>query len=258
MITAAELVRKKRKKNGSIGDRGEPKRVVDIDDEIARLEAELAQDDGDSSSLSSSDSDHDAASSDNDSDNDSDDDNGDNTRKQKKRGGMEKEEGIVSLSTVKDDRIERLPEKCLPLPMTSKAATKKSKKRKLEGGDKQAQNRNSGLEQAVREVLSGYKARSAEKLPFYCRVCQKQYANKEEFFSHKELDFHKAAKEAERKATFCKLCRKQLTSPEQMKEHLRSKPHNVRLELVSSRQRQGQRNHRGRASSGGQSRRQWV
>ena len=111
--------------------------------------------------------------------------------------------------------------------------------------------RSSGLKQAVQEVLAGYKARSSERLPFYCRVCAKQYDNETEFFNHKETEFHRVAVETERKASYCRLCRKQLTSPEQMKEHLASRPHKERLQKMIDRQQGG----RSQRNKGG---RQWV
>ena len=116
------------------------------------------------------------------------------------------------------------------------AARKRSLK--IDGKPEKRQKKNtaeSGLESAVKEVLSGYVARSSEKLPFYCRFCQKQYNNSEEFFAHKQSEFHKTAVEMEQKASFCKLCRKQLTSPDQLKEHLQSRPHKERLERARSR-----------------------
>ena len=85
----------------------------------------------------------------------------------------------------------------------------------------------------MKEVLSGYTARSSEKIPYYCRFCSKQYNNEVEFFEHKNTEFHIAAVAVERKATYCRLCRIQLTSPVQMKEHLKSKPHKERLHKVS-------------------------
>jgi hypothetical protein len=38
-----------------------------------------------------------------------------------------------------------------------------------------------GLRDAVQELLSGYVARSSEKIPFYCRVCLHQSENQEDF-----------------------------------------------------------------------------
>lgn len=201
---------------------------VDIDDEIRRLEMELNNDSsGDESEYDSPD--------------DMENDNG--------------TPAVISLSAYAQDRIEHLPESCLPEPGkynprgSSKIGTKSGPVKKKEGHQKM-----DGLKEAVQEVLNGYKARSSERLPFYCRFCSKQYGNEKEFFEHKNSDFHKTAVELERKATYCRLCLKQLTSPEQMKEHLKSRPHRERLQFVKSRQRAETSGKRKRESSG----RQWT
>ena len=75
--------------------------------------------------------------------------------------------------------------------------------------------------------------------------------NEQEFFGHKQSDFHKTAVEVERKASYCKLCRKQLTSPEQLKEHLTSRPHKERMDRARSRNPPGRgRGGRGRGGRG--------
>ena len=200
---------------------------VDLDEEIRRLEQELEASDS------------------SDEESESDDSNIAHTK-------------VLSLSKFADDHVQHLPNNCLPEPgryhpsrdgMKSTQAKKKQPNNLTkEIEDKE---RSSGLKQAVQEVLSGYKARSSERLPFYCRVCAKQYDNETDFFSHKNTEFHKVAVETERKATYCRLCRKQLTSPEQMKEHLRSKPHREKLQNMKNRQRGG-RNQQNRGN------RQWT
>jgi hypothetical protein len=203
-ILAAELLRRrieKSAKNEPASDRAD----VDIDDEIKRLEAELENSD-DSSQDSSS----------------SDDESESNDRK------------VLNLSSVETERIGKLPEHLLP----------SNKKRSLKGIDrpvdpskrKKVTESKDGLRAAVKELLDGYKPRSAERLPFYCRVCAKQYTSEQEFVEHQKSEFHITAVEVERKASYCKLCRKQLTSPAQLKEHLMSKPHKNRLALVQSKQ----------------------
>ena len=195
-----------------------------IDDAIARLEAELANDDGDSddsSSVTSEPSNSDV----------------EHTKTDQVGSGKlpEPTKGMVCLSALKDDRIESLPSQFLPaVPKkgcSKKGAPAPNRKRTKQ---QQQQGQRCGLAKAVQEVLGGYVARSSEKLPFYCRVCQKQYSNENEFFEHRTSEFHKTASEAERKASYCKLCRKQLTSPAQMNEHLASMPHKERLRRVSS------------------------
>ncbi len=41
----------------------------------------------------------------------------------------------------------------------------------------------------------------------------------------------------EKKATYCKLCRKQLTTIVQMQDHLESRPHRNKMDLVKARRR---------------------
>jgi Zinc-finger double-stranded RNA-binding len=203
--------------------------VEDLDDEIARLERELA-----------------AESDDDDDDDDSDFDSEGGEGDDQCDGEVHKNQSaVLSLSQFANDHVEHLPSTCLPAPSHSKGGTvgegtrsKKSKSSKSINNDKNRE-RNSGLQQAVQEVLQGYTARSADRLPFYCRFCAKQYTNETEFFDHKRTEFHMAAVETERKMTYCKLCRKQLTSPAQMQEHLKSKPHKERLIMMQNKQRMG-------------------
>lgn len=195
---------------------------VDLDEEIRRLEEELLRDDdteneSDSSSTTSSE---------------------DN-----------KPQAIVSLSESKDAKIESLPDSLLPSikkralksvvssdndKVKKKKCTSKDSEKETDGGRHVSE----GLKFAVQEILRGYQPRSAERLPFYCRVCAKQFENDDAFNGHKEEAFHKTAVVMERKVSFCKLCRKQLTSPAQLQEHLRSKPHKMRLQTVQCHQQQ--------------------
>lgn len=161
--------------------------------------------------------------------------------------------GVLCLSTVKDDRIEALPTQYLPTNKKrvlrnvdrdeAPGGTSSKKKRSVATSAtttaRRSQQVSSGLERAVKEVLEGYQPRSSERLAFYCRVCAKQYGNEDDFFQHRQTDFHQAAVEMERKMSYCKLCRRQLTSPAQLKEHLRSKPHKERLAHMQSNRRIG-------------------
>jgi hypothetical protein len=206
----------------------------DVDEEIKRLEAELAASD-DSTTSSHSDSDSD----------DDDDEEEEGRRLRTVRFGTtttweqetptnvnSKEPAVICLSQLSDERIQPLPTTCLPAIRRKRNSEevgtnkKKEKKTKVDG-----------LQEAVKEVLAGYVARSAERLPFYCRVCSKQYDTKDQFFEHKNTEFHRTAVDMERKASFCKLCQKQFTSPVQLKEHLTSKPHKERLQRVRARQK---------------------
>lgn len=245
-LPLAELLRRRKKTSA---DKVVVAEKEDIDDEIKRLENELA---GSSDSDSSSDSDDDDVSPDN--------------RPRKVRFGGETvkeipsnkpsrdptEPSVICLSAVSEERIVPLPTASLPTISKKRSssddlARKARKKQKAIVSD--------GLQEAVKEVLSGYVARSSERLPFYCRVCAKQYSSKDEFFDHKETDFHKAAVDMEKKASYCKLCQKQFTSPVQIKEHLTSRPHREKLQRVrQSQQRQPTRNNRGR----GRGNRQWC
>lgn len=215
---------------------------ADLDDEIQRLEAELAAHESDDESDGAIDDEEDGKKV----------SFGANTVVEMEStwtdNNTKDAPTVVCLSSVAEERIAPLPASCLP----------QNKKRSLKGIDKSVERPykkvSSGLQEAVQEVLSGYVARSSERLPFYCRVCSKQYSNDKEFFDHKGGDFHKAAVEMERKASFCKLCRKQFTSPVQLKEHVSSRPHRERLETMRS--RQPPRRNRGRGN--GQSQRQWC
>jgi hypothetical protein len=210
-----------RKNNASVAEKKSVKFTepeVDLDEEIRRLQQELEE----SGSSEESDSD--------------DDDEG------------SAKPAVLSLSEFAQDRVEQLPESYLPVPgryLASRDPHAKAKKSPRE------QKKIDGLREAVQEVLGGYKARSSEKLPFYCRFCAKQYGNEDEFFEHKQTEFHETAVAMEKRATYCRLCMKQLTSPPQMKEHLASRPHKERLKNVRNRQQ-------GVKSRETGSKRQWV
>jgi hypothetical protein len=224
-LTAAEILRRHmlQKDNHKQGDNKiatstSTKQEDDIDDQIRRLEAELQDDDeSDSSSDYVDDAEHDNPS--------------------------PAAAKILSLSDSRMARIEGLPAAYLPAPApaTRKRASKGSNLTDEKGSLKEKETTSlvsEGLKAAVQEVLNGYKPRSSERIPFYCRCCVKQYENADSFFQHKETDFHKAAEIMERKASYCKLCRKQMTSPAQLKEHLKSRPHKDRLQQMKSRQPQ--------------------
>lgn len=206
IILAAELLRRRLETEPSptSNETSAHSSKVDIDDEIKRLEAELENSDDSSESSSSTDD-------------------------------LEDTSGkVLNMSAVEKERICKLPEHLLPC----------NKKRSLKGIDRPSEpskrkktiEPKDGLKAAVKELLDGYKPRSAERLPFYCRVCAKQYTSEQEFVEHQKTEFHITAVEVERRASFCKLCRKQLTSPAQLKEHLSSKPHKNRLQLMRSKQ----------------------
>lgn len=267
-VPLAEILRRENKKDLSQTS-GEEEHTQqdsdqkpDIDDEIRRLEAELAEFDDDSSCSSSS--------------KEQEDDIEVGTTNKKKRKvkfgettfreiptckpkASSSKQDIICLSAVSEDRIDPLPSTSLPaISRKRNADDNLSYIRKKKRENEPSVSSSNGLEKVVKEVLDGYVARSSEKLPFYCRVCAKQYSNLDEFQSHFSGEFHRAAAALERKASYCKLCRKQLTSPVQLKEHLKSKPHRERLHRVRQKQQQNTyAESRGPNSSSG-SRRQWC
>ncbi len=269
-LTASELMQRKLQHNGTkkVNEPLALKRSDDdIDDEIERLEAELAQ----GSSGSDSDSD-DASSESSSSEEEEREDESGRSKKRIKFGeatilnSQDEEEdarnsggGIICLSECASESIVPLPKTLLPTSKTKKLKIDRvsndndndNDNDSVSGGKKRKRSRggngtttttttskmNDGLRDAVKEVLSGYVARSSERIPFYCRVCSHQSDNHEDFVIHKRSEFHKAAVAVEKKATYCKLCRKQLTSIVQMQEHLESKPHRDRMDQVKARQR---------------------
>lgn len=235
IVTAEELMRRKRKKTHGSQSSAVIKtkstdslKEEDLDEEIKRLEAELESssdytDDDSSSSSDGSDSD----------------DDGDSAKSRKIEGresiDPSSKDAIICLSSCASETIQPLAKSLLPAC--------KSKKLKI---DRDAENQkvrekndgvSDGLRDVVKEVLAGYKPRSSERIPFYCRVCAVQSKDESEFKLHKQSEFHKTAVQVEKKATYCKLCRKQLTSLVQMQEHLDSRPHKERLDSMKARQR---------------------
>jgi len=200
-LTASDLLRRK---VGVKRNREKEPVTEDIDESIKRLEREIARDDDEESESSSSSEDE---------------------------LPQTDDKTVINISSVKNERIEALAVDQLP-PVRDKVSNPRSRPQKKQ----KAEIHDDGLTKAVKEVLSGYKPRSSERLPFYCRVCAKQYDNEEEFFAHKSDNFHKRAVQMERKASYCKLCRKQLTSPVQLREHLQSRPHKERLQAIQLRQ----------------------
>ncbi len=228
-------------------DNSNSKQKIDLDEEIRRLEAELAESDNDDEN-----SDHDDDSSDDDQSTDQ------NTTSQS--------DGIICLSSMADERIIPLPQGALPqnkrrtlknIDSGGDGEPKKKKSKKQKATSKEEHAISEGLKDAVNELLSNYVPSSHLKKPFYCRVCQHQSTSESDFLSHKQSEFHKGAVQQEKKRTYCKLCRKQLTSIVQMEEHLKSRPHREKMDFVKSKQSGGggrgqSRGHHGRDASGKQ------
>ena len=247
---------------------GSDDKEEDIDDEIRRLEAELAADSDDDSS------DYSGGGSDDESIPYMYDDEREGKSKRKISFGPSTEYtddrindsnehvpsgGGIIRSNLEAERIAPLPKSALPQMKRRKLKGidadvdgdgDKEKKKKKKSSNKDDENVNEGLREAVKEVLSGYEARSHERIPFYCRVCSVQSKDMESFLAHKNTDFHKAAVKAERKATYCQACRKQFTSPVQMEEHLNSKPHHERMIYLRSKNHGGGGGGRGGRGAG--------
>jgi len=227
--------------------------VGDVDEEIRRLEAELAIDECSSS-----------ASSDSEEERHNEEQERDKckvsfgpTVMSPEKSGVDKKRGRdflsekLCLSQVAKERIKALPLSALP----------RNKRRKLKGIDYNELSQKSKLSNdkcdnkeknseenkpAVKQLLDAYVARSSRVLPFYCRICSMQSTNEEEFYAHRKSDSHHIAARSFQKATFCKACKKQLTSPVQMREHLASRPHKEKMQYLQSgnaiRQNRNERN----------------
>jgi hypothetical protein len=179
------------------------------------------------------------------------------------------------------DRIQKLPSHMLPLPHCSKGDRGKPKpasrvafqlgpndkeakpisgKKRVRASENESSSQagqpprpppparpamSAGLAKTVQELIRSYVPASLEKKAFYCRSCQHQAVDEEEFFAHRETPSHLEAADLERKASFCRLCRKQFTSPEQIKEHLKGKAHKLKMEATAK------NNQRGNKTTGG-------
>lgn len=257
-------------KNDDVTRHPHNKQHIDLDEEIKRLEAELAADSAsDEDDQISDDSDFDAVN------------NrkvsfgqnsiltfsaGDNYESTSPDIQTSSSSGVICLSASAKDRIEPLPASSMPqiarktpIQIDQKMKSKKQKR------DKEEHTINEGLKHAVEDLLSNYKTRSeVEQTPWYCRVCQHQANDEAGFLSHRESVLHNTAMKEHQKKTYCKMCRKQMTSVIQFQEHLNSRPH--REMLASKRcQQQGRGigDGRGRRRDGGRdygrgSKRQWC
>jgi hypothetical protein len=168
------------------------------------------------------------------------------------------------------ERINPLTTNQLPLPKYLAHALqdkkKENRKRKVQFNDESADTTTSRYQedeneerkrkinsiQSIQKVIREYVPSSHLKLPFYCRFCQFQGKDLEEYNQHidpsnqshtEQMKFH-------RKVCFCKVCKKQFTSPEQLKEHFSGKAHQERIE------KRNQYYNSNRNSSSGEQRRQ--
>jgi len=93
----------------------------------------------------------------------------------------------------------------------------------------------SGLSKVVDEMLRNYTATSADRRPFWCRICQYQGTDLDDLNTHRQSALHTLAVKRERKLSYCRICKKQFTSPAQLTEHEKGKLHIERLESLKSR-----------------------
>lgn len=199
---------------------------LDLDEEIRRLEEELAKE-------SEEDEDY------------------DEVDESDKEDCDVHSKDIINLSDLAHERIKPLPQSALPQSKRRhlkgvdaaanhddqpiNASQKRQKKSLQEQGEHTVSD---GLRHAVQDLLQNYvRPSQLDRPPFYCRICQNQSTSQSEFDLHRTSEFHKVAVKEEQKKTYCKLCRKQLTSVIQMEEHLLSKPHRDRMDFVKGKQR---------------------
>lgn len=130
-----------------------------VDEKIAALERELNGGDGSSSDEESGSS----------SASVSEDDEG-NGRSREGSG-----EPTKLVSPLEAEKIEPLPAHLLPRPGCGvPKVIKKKKLKRADAAASAASGPSRGLDSAVKELLANYEARSSERVPFYCRVCQFQ------------------------------------------------------------------------------------
>lgn len=195
---------------------GESK-LLTIEEQIAKLEQEIASgsDESDDDSSSSSES-------------------SDDNSEQSQSLPMQGETAILS-SLRPEDRIAPLPAKLLPAAVCKFADKAKAKPKRPRYADILTESSiASGLEKTIAEQLRHYEPASWDKKPFFCRICKYQGSSVEELEQHKQTESHRKAVELERKLSSCSLCRKQFTSPDQLKGHLEGKAHKEKLERAKA------------------------
>jgi len=135
---------------------------------------------------------------------------------------------VMNLSKYANDLISPLPQSSLPqTSFTSKAKKakkpKKNKETKSSGNSPGVAMNGSGLAKVVEGLK--YTSRAELRAPFFCRPCNKQLANIEEFNGHREsVECRNVRRGLERKWS-CGVCRKGFNSEVQWTEHLKSKKH---------------------------------
>ena len=186
------------------------------DDEIARLEAELAEDDESSDDGSSSGG-------------DDDDEDEDDVAPAVVADGV--------LASLREERIAPLPSHLLPQVSEKKRA---AADRAAGGGAAAAKRPRHGPEAAfaaaapavvaeARKLVAAAARSEKVKLPFACRLCAFKGPSLEAFDAHRETELHKVATKVWKDESYCKMCRSQCTSPNELEIHLKSKKHLERL-----------------------------
>jgi hypothetical protein len=144
---------------------------------------------------------------------------------------------IIKSSAITDTKkrhFDRITSSSSSSSVMNSSSGPKRKSVRFEGDNAPVNQVNDGLEKTIREMLNNYKPSSFERRPFWCRLCQYQATDINDFEAHKSSKEHVLAVSIERKMTYCKLCKKQFTSMEQMREHLKAKKHNDLLAIMKS------------------------
>ena len=177
----------RREAEGGVGSSSGAAAGKAVDDQIAALERELQGSSSGSSSGSSEDSSSDEESLSSTSGGE-DTDHGRERSEQANSASTtsssrERRRQLKLVSPLEAEKIEPLPAHLLPRPGCGlPKANSKKKPKKPKGGPKggdggvdgTAPAPSQGLHSAVKELLANYEARSSERVPFYCRVCQFQ------------------------------------------------------------------------------------
>ncbi len=89
------------------------------------------------------------------------------------------------------NRIAPLPTSLLPEASCGLSSSSVKQRKKSKRGDNVGRKKLKGLEVSVQELLSSYKPRSGERIPFWCRYCQFEGSSVEDLRQHRETEFHK-------------------------------------------------------------------
>ena len=171
-------------------------RISELDDEIARLEAELAAAESSSDSSSS----------------DSEGSDGSDASASGVGNGA-----VIGSAWAESERIAPLPTHSLPAASCS-----------VPVGQKRGAKRMRPSARTVPDWLDPSLYKPSQNRELYCRVCVFQASSVEELQEHRRDPAHIRKEAAEATHTFCKLCKKQFTSVAQLAEHKKGKWHLMR------------------------------